>query len=155
MVLRNFGYVLDGQLAGLAHPGRGGGLDETLIALRDLGITALVSLDEAGISSDVVRRQGLDHLHLPVPDFEPPTIKQAERFTDYVDEQVARGGQVAVHCGAGIGRTGTMLSAYLIATGMSSADAINLVRQRRRGSVESTTQLAFLQEFARHRSPGD
>ena len=46
--LHNFGYVLDRKLAGMAHPGLGGGLDLALDELRARGFTAVVSLDEAG-----------------------------------------------------------------------------------------------------------
>ena len=150
--LRNFGYLLDGRLAGLAHPGFGGHLDAALQELRGRGITALVSLDEAGISPEVARAHGLEHRHLPVSDFEPPTLGQADAFVAFVDDQLARGGQVAAHCQAGIGRTGTMLAAYLIAHGQSVDAATTEVRRRRSFSVESDSQLRFLEAYAAHRA---
>ncbi len=151
-MLRNFGYVLDGKLAGLAHPAYAGDVTDGLRELREHGITAVVSLDTSGLPPGAAAEAGLDQLHLAVTDFEPPTIAQADQFVAYVDQHLSRGGQVAVHCGAGIGRTGTMLAAYLISTGMTVDEALALLRQRRPGSVESSSQHRFLEEYSRHQS---
>lgn len=146
--MRNFGYVLDGRLAGLAHPMADGDPDQTLAELHDEGIRALVSLDEAGVDPESVRAHGLAHLHLPIADFEPPTVEQGRAFVAFVSEHLAAGEPVAAHCAAGIGRTGTMLAAYLISTGMGVQEAIDTVRRRRPYSIESDSQVAFLHEFA-------
>lgn len=152
--LRNFSWLLDGRLAGLAHPGYDGRLGPALDALRDAGVTALVSLDEVGISPEVAREHGLEHRHIPITDFEPPTAGQADAFVAFVDDQLRAGGRVAAHCQAGIGRTGTMLAAYLIAHGVRVDDALERLRERRRYSVESESQRRFLTEYAAHRHTG-
>ncbi len=151
-MLRNFGFVIDNQLAGLAHPGFSGDLDGALAELRAEGITGLVSLDEGGIAGEVAQAHDLAYLHLPIDDFGAPTLRQADRFVSFVEEQLASGGQVAAHCQAGIGRTGTMLAAYLIAQGASVEEAVTQVKRRRAQSVESDRQLAFLNEYAAHRA---
>lgn len=151
-LLRNFSWLLDGRLAGLAHPGQGGRLGPALDALRAEGVTALVSLDEAGISTDVANDHGLGYRHIPVTDFEPPSLAQADAFVAFVDGQLAEGGRVAAHCQAGIGRTGTMLAAYLIAHGATVDQALDRLQERRAYSVESDTQKRFLAEYAGHRA---
>ena len=47
---------------------------------------------------------------------------------------------VGVHCGAGMGRTGTFLAAYLVSQGMTAHDAIAEVRRLRPGSIETPAQ---------------
>jgi hypothetical protein len=55
---------------------------------------------------------------------------------------------VAVHCHAGLGRTGIVIACYLVyAAGMSTEDAIQLVRTKRPGSVQTATQVQFVNDF--------
>lgn len=151
MTLRNFSHLIDGQLCGLAHPGRGAELESSLDDLRAAGVTVLVSLDEVGVVGETAQAHGIGHRHIPVVDFGAPTLAQADEFVRAVDEELGRGGQVAVHCQAGIGRTGTMLAAYLIAHGSSVEAATDEVHGRRGHGVESNSQLRFLEEYAAHR----
>ena len=51
-------------------------------------------------------------------------------------------------CAAGIGRTGTILAAYLMSKGIPLDDAISQIRKLRPGSVESTAQVALLKEWS-------
>jgi protein tyrosine phosphatase (PTP) superfamily phosphohydrolase (DUF442 family) len=75
---------------------------------------------EEGASLDglTVRRQGMRYVHIPLRDGQVPTQDQVDRFLSVID----RAGRVFVHCGAGVGRTGTMAAAYLVATGQAQAN---------------------------------
>jgi atypical dual specificity phosphatase len=64
-----------------------------------------------------------------------------------MSETVSNGAAVAVHCGAGLGRTGTLVACYLVAGGLSAEDAIAKVRRLRPGSIETAEQEAAVRTF--------
>ena len=148
----NFSFLIPGRLAGCAQPGAFGGLPADLEALRRQGIVALVSLTEAPPTPAVVAEAGMRLLHLPVVDFTPPSLEQIRRAVAFIDEQ-GKEGAVAVHCRAGIGRTGTMLAAYLVAQGRPAAEAIAEVRRLRPGSIETREQEQVLHLWERELRP--
>ena len=55
---------------------------------------------------------------------------------------------VAIHCAAGLGRTGTVLAAYFVAKGLSAREAVERVRQLRPGSVETVEQERAIERYA-------
>jgi len=52
-----------------------------------------------------------------------------------------------VHCGAGLGRTGTVLACYLVSRGLTAEQAIGEVRLARPGAVEAVSQVAFVYAY--------
>lgn len=137
---RNFSFVLDGVLAGLARP-RQTESEDDLVSLAESGVAALVSLTEEPLDPALVEKAGLEYLHLPVADFGVPSVDQIRLFVEFVRAaEKNRGGSTAVHCGSGLGRTGTMLACYLVAEGRSPDEAIAMVREARPGSVETPRQ---------------
>ena len=146
----NFGYVVDNEIAGCAHPDSLDDAPAALLELHDRGFEALVSLDEYGISPDLAAEHGFAYLHVPIPDFQPPLLHQAEEFVKFVDDQRDANRQVAVHCHSGYGRTGTMIACWLISRGNTADEAMNIVRTRRPGSIETRSQEKFLHEFEHH-----
>lgn len=147
--------VLAGMPMPFIHPerrmARGGPLyafDDELLALHAAGVRAVVSLLNIPSDAPVFESAGFAFLCLPIPDGEAPTFEQAEQFVRFVGAQRTAQRPVAVHCEAGLGRTGTLLAAYLVAGGASASSAIERVRAVERVAVETPRQIHFLEQYA-------
>jgi protein-tyrosine phosphatase len=89
-----------------------------------------------------------NYLHLPVVDDQAPSLEQLETGAVYIEEQIAGGGVVYVHCGSGIGRAATMAAAYLVSTGLSASEAWSKVRLTRPFIRPTAVQIGQLERFA-------
>ena len=127
--------------------------DDELPALYQAGIRAVVSLLNLASGSSVYESAGFRFKCLPVPDGGAPTMEQAREFVNFVDGELSNNRPVAVHCEAGLGRTGTMLAVYLISKGESSGSAVKRVREAENSAVETIKQILFLQQFAAETMP--
>lgn len=67
----------------------------------------------------------------PVSDFHAPELGSAEELVDRIVAMLTAGEAVIVHCGAGIGRAGTVAAAVLINQGFDVGSATALVRASR------------------------
>jgi protein tyrosine phosphatase (PTP) superfamily phosphohydrolase (DUF442 family) len=109
---------VDGKLWAGAHPQRQG--YESLAAAGVGTVIDLRAEEDAAEDDAYIRSLGLELVHLPIRDGQIPSAAEVERFVSLVTEAE---GTVFVHCGAGVGRTGSMTAAYLVATGQSSSSA--------------------------------
>lgn len=119
-----------------------------LASLAEHGISVVVNLDERGHDRERLARYGLTEVHLPVPDFTAPTADQLVCGVRAINRALVGGQRVAVHCAAGLGRTGTLLACYLVSTGLEPKAAISRIREVRPGSVETAEQQAAIEAFA-------
>jgi atypical dual specificity phosphatase len=98
---------------------------------------------------------GIEHFHLPVPDMTAPPREGIEKAVDFIRRQRGEGRPVLVHCGAGLGRTGTLLACYLVSEGHDPEEAITEVRSARPGSVETMEQEQCIRDYAAARGQAD
>lgn len=137
---RRTSWLIPGRLAASRYP-------EDIERVAGMGFTLVINLAEQAHepngASGVLR-----HLHLPVPDYLPPTREQIDEGCAAIAAELAAGGRVLVHCQAGLGRTGTLLACYLVSGGRPADEAIREVRRVRPGSIETAAQEQAVREFA-------
>src|SRR5215470_16694981 len=124
-----FSWIEKPLLAALSKPSS---LEE-LEWLRAQGIELLVSLTEDPLRRDWVNEAGLLVLHVPMEDMEAPTQEQLDRCVSAINRAIANNMGVAIHCGAGLGRTGVVLASYLVTKGHPAENALAKVRRLRPG----------------------
>lgn len=147
-IIPQFSWLIENRLAGVSYPGS----EDALVLLSKLGVKALVSLSEQSVGINRLTRHGLQAKHIPISDLTAPTLSQVEQAIASIDDFLAQDQPVAVHCFVGLGRTGTILACYLVSRGSSARQAIEQVRTRRPGSIETPEQEAVVELYERHRA---
>lgn len=90
-----------------------------LDSLRNQGVTSIVNLcGEFCDLHEIEEQAGFEVYHIPLADEEAPELKQLEKALEWMDEAIYLGKKVLIHCRHGIGRTGTVLNAYLLRRGL-------------------------------------
>ncbi|BCB18143.1 hypothetical protein OCUBac02_10370 [Bosea sp. ANAM02] len=139
------GEVLDDSAARAA-------LAEDLARLGRMGATGLLSLVEArefpeGFAA-AIHAAGLEWVHLPIPDYGVPdaAFMAGWRKLDLAD-RLREGESWAIHCRAGLGRTGTIAALLLVENGAGAAEAIARIRREHdAAAVETAAQEGFLNQ---------
>lgn len=95
---------------------------------------------------DFYREQGMKVIHVPVLDHASPADQEAlDLAVDQAWERARGGSAVAVHCYAGIGRTGTFAALLARrALGMAGDEAITWLRKSVPGALETVAQQEYV-----------
>uniref|UniRef100_UPI002608909B phosphatase domain-containing protein n=1 Tax=Acidocella sp. TaxID=50710 RepID=UPI002608909B len=145
---RGFIWIEEGRLSATPMPGITTDVDYDLELLKGVGVTTLITLTEKDFPQDVLARHGLKNVHLPIADRKAPTPAEMDMLVVRMRELLDAGKVLAVHCLAGLGRTGTILAAYLVKEkGLSAQVALNQIRRFNRQFVQSDDQEDFLVEY--------
>lgn len=110
-------------------------------ALAAHGVTTVIDLraeEDLRVDEALLGRLGITRVHLPMRDGQAPPADLVNRFLTTVANSP---GRAFVHCGAGVGRTGTMSAAYLVGT--SQASPSEALRRNLSVGPPSLEQLAF------------
>lgn len=123
-------------------------MDRYIEELRRHNAKDVVRVCEPTYKIEQLRQEGIRVLDFP---FDDGTAPPAEVMNDWFNLLKTRFKEdpeccVAVHCVAGLGRAPVLVALALIELGMKYEDAVELIRQKRRGAINSK-QLAFLEKY--------
>jgi protein-tyrosine phosphatase len=91
---------------------------------------------------------GLEVIHLPIPDFDVPTQAALSAAIDAALDRANAGKNLAVHCYAGYGRTGMFLACVARRVlGMPASEAIEWVRSYIPSAIEVPEQVDVVKAF--------
>lgn len=134
MTTANFGPITDDvPIFGACRPGHlGGDLAAWTDVLSDRGVSAVLCL----LSESEASRWGLpaaydgtfETAHVPIRDRYLPEVDRLTRAVDILESMTAGGHRAAIHCNAGLGRTGVVAAAWLVRErGLSPTTALETV----------------------------
>jgi protein-tyrosine phosphatase len=114
---------------------------------EQIGVIVLLASDEECLHKSgchlraLYLKEGFQVLYLPIPDFGVPTRDDLEQAVQQTIAHAQAGNHIAIHCSAGIGRTG-LFTACLAkwCLGLSGSDALQWVRHYIPRAVETPEQ---------------
>ncbi|MBZ3878059.1 Protein tyrosine phosphatase type IVA 1 [Sciurus carolinensis] len=116
--------------------------------LKKYGVTTIVRVCEATYDTTLVEKEGIHVLDWPFDDGAPPSNQIVDDWLSLVKIKFREepGCCIAVHCVAGLGRAPVLVALALIEGGMKYEDAVQFIRQKRRGAFNSK-QLLYLEKY--------
>ena len=147
----------DGFLAIMPRPGPEEWLRDEIAELCNMGVTTLVSLLEEAEERDlglsleagIAAENDIEFLSYPIEDRTiPADLHGFTVFTRGLAQRVLEGGGVAIHCRAGIGRSGITAAAVMVRIGFEPDKVFARLSEARRCPVPDTYEQ--LQWFDNH-----
>jgi len=141
----NFSWFIDKKLAGSGLPTS----SEEFEWIMKQGVKSVLTMKEDPLPALWI--QNIQYLHLPTEDLTAPDMEKIDQAVDFIQKRIEKKEPVMVHCAAGIGRTGVILACYLIKyENYSAKEAIQNVRNKRPGSIQSETQEIAIRLYEKH-----
>lgn len=133
-------------------------LDAYIKEFKKYQVTDVVRACEPTYDRERVVREGVSVHDLAFTDGDPPPPDVIERFLKLCDDRFGKGNPsnnaIAVHCVAGLGRAPVLVAIALIDAGLEPLDAVERVRAKRRGAI-NTKQLYWVEhQYKRRKKDG-
>lgn len=136
-------WIIPHKLIAFSQPD-GENMDYYMRLFKKIGITAVVKLNRKPYPIEELRKHGINHFELYFRDGSLPSESVIRKFLHIVENEH---GAVAVHCKAGLGRAGTLITCYAMKHyEFPAAEMIAWTRLCRPGSILGQQQL-FLCEI--------
>ena len=137
-----FSWIIEKKLAGSAIPTS---IDEVQWLIEQ-GVKSIVTIREEPLADNWIN--DMNYLHVMSNDMGVPEFNDLIHAVDFIHSRITNNEPVLVHCLAGLGRTGTILSCYLVKYQNTSAEeAIRKIREERPGSIQSYPQEEIIFQF--------
>lgn len=108
-----------------------------------MGVTGVVRLNNKTYESSGFTNNGINHHELFFTDGTAPSMEIVNKFLDIAEKEE---GAVAVHCKAGLGRTGSLIACYAMKHyHFNAPDFIGWIRIARPGSILGPQQHFLIQ----------
>ncbi|CAH1153542.1 unnamed protein product [Phaedon cochleariae] len=126
--------------------------DQNILAyiqeLKKHRVSAVVRVCEPSYKVDELNAHGIEVFDLGYDDGTFPPNKIVDEWFKVLKKQFNDDPEccVAVHCIAGLGRAPVMVALALIELGLKYEEAVELIREKRRGAINAK-QLAFLEKY--------
>ena len=149
------------RLALMPKPRGGEDLEDEVCAWRSAGLDTVVSLLESDevrelelrMEANFCAQHGIAFHSYPITDRGTPSSKRrAHEFIDQLHGTLLAGRAVAIHCRAGIGRTGLVAGCLLHLIGVPRSDVFQMLSRARGVAVPDTIeQIKWVDAFAEER----
>ncbi|KAF2885001.1 hypothetical protein ILUMI_21175 [Ignelater luminosus] len=116
--------------------------------LKKHNVTAVVRVCEPSYKIDDLKSMGIDVYDLVYDDGTFPPTEVVDEWFKLLKKHFHENPDacVAVHCVAGLGRAPVMVALALIELGLKYEEAVELIREKRRGAINAK-QLGFLEKY--------
>ncbi len=120
--------------------------------LQEHRVTHLVCATDPTYKTDDLGSVGVSFTELSFPDGSPPSAEIIDKWLVLLGKEFSDHPEmcVGVHCVTGLGRAPVLVAVALIELGMKYEDAVELIRKKRRGAINSR-QLEFLAKYKRRK----
>jgi protein-tyrosine phosphatase len=142
-------YWITAQLAIIPKPAGDDLLDTEMLLLREAGIDVIVSMLQQGEAQALglgneeasAKHAGLLFINFPVPDGSiPPDKPRFDEFLKHLEDHLASGRRIGIHCHGCIGRSPVAVASLLIRSGIPPESAWIKIAASRGCPVPATTE---------------